>query len=400
MLEKIVIAGLKKLIRHGQLKMILPSGEVVLVGDPASQTAVTLRLLDKNLLTKLAMNFTLALGEGYMDDRIKIEQGNLYDLIELFAINYRDAPLMPWDFAEKFFTPILHAIQQHNPMSRAKQNVAHHYDLSGQFYKLFLDKDMQYSCAYFRTPNESLETAQQNKKHHIAQKLLLQPGMRVLDIGCGWGGMALYLAENYGVHVTGVTLSEEQHRIACERAAAAGMADKVEFHLRDYRTDNGQYDRIVSVGMFEHVGTGHYKEFFQQCQNLLKANGVMLLHSIGRVDGPGTTDDWLRKYIFPGGYAPALSEVLPVLESRGLWVTDIEVLRIHYAETLRHWRERFNAHRDEIRAIYDERFCRMWEFFLIGSEMEFRHLGIMVFQLQISKDIGSVPLTRDYMYHT
>src|SRR5205807_5716759 len=252
----------------------------------------------------------------------------------------------------------------------------------------------QYSCAYFQTPEDDLDAAQHNKKRHIAAKLLLRPGDRVLDIGSGWGGLALYLARECGADVTGLTLSEEQHKVATRRAAQAGLADRVRFHLRDYREETGKYDRIVSVGMFEHVGVNQYSTFFRKLSGLLAPDGVALLHSIGRMDGPGTTNPWLRKYIFPGGYSPALSEVVPEVESARLWITDIEILRLHYADTLRLWRRRVEQNRDRIRALYDERFCGMWEMYLVGSEIAFRRGGSLVFQMQLAKTIDTVPLTR------
>jgi cyclopropane-fatty-acyl-phospholipid synthase len=275
--------------------------------------------------------------------------------------------------------------------------VAHHYDLSGTLYDLFLDADRQYSCAYFTAPDQSIEQAQANKKRHIAAKLLLREGQKVLDIGSGCGGLALYLAKECGVSVTGLTLSTEQLKVARNRAEEAGLADRVHFELLDYREARGSYDRIVSVGMFEHVGVYHYPAFFQKVKELLSEDGVALLHSIGRQDGPGSTNPWIRKYIFPGGYSPAMSEVIPAIERTGLWITDIEILRLHYAETLRAWRTRFNANRERIRALYDERFCRMWEFYLAGSEIAFRHQGHLVFQMQMAKNIDTVPLTRDYI---
>ncbi len=293
---------------------------------------------------------------------------------------------------------VLRRLHQYNPAPRAQRNVAHHYDLSDQLYELFLDRDRQYSCAYFLSPDDDIETAQLNKRRHIAAKLMLRPGQRVLDIGCGWGGMALYLADECGVDVTGLTLSEEQLKVAQRRAAAAGLSDRVRFHLRDYREETGQYDRIVSVGMFEHVGLNHYGRFFAKVNELLTPDGVALLHSIGRKDGPASTNPWMRKYIFPGGYSPALSEVLPIVERRPLWVTDIEILRLHYADTLRAWRDRFNEHRDRIRALYDERFCRMWEVYLIGSELAFRRQDHIVFQMQLARAVETVPITRDYMF--
>ncbi len=282
-------------------------------------------------------------------------------------------------------------------MGKAKANVAHHYDLSGALYDLFLDRDRQYSCAYFETPTASLEDAQLAKKRHLAAKLQIKPGMKVLDIGSGWGGLGLYLAETCGAEVVGVTLSEEQHKLSNERARQRGVADRVQFRLLDYRQLNERFDRIVSVGMFEHVGVGHYKEFFAKCRALLKDDGVAVLHSINRSDGPGATSAWIKKYIFPGGYAPALSEVVPHIERQGLYVTDIEILRLHYAQTLREWRRRFADHRERALAIYDERFCRMWEFYLAGSEAPSAIGGMNNFQIQFSRSQHALPLTRDYM---
>jgi cyclopropane-fatty-acyl-phospholipid synthase len=293
-------------------------------------------------------------------------------------------------------------IAQFNPRKRARRNVAHHYDLDGRLYSLFLDADRQYSCGYFEKPGQSLDDAQLAKKRHLAAKLVLdrrRPGkdLHVLDIGCGWGGLGLYLAELAGADVTGVTLSQEQHVIANERAAEKGLSRRARFRLRDYRDVNGPFDRIVSVGMFEHVGVNHYPTFFRKSAQLLADDGVMVLHSIGRSEGPAVTNPWIAKYIFPGGYIPSLSEVLPQVERSGLLVTDIEILRLHYAETLKAWRERFLAHREEVERIYDERFERMWEFYLAASEMSFREQNMMVFQLQLTKRQGVVPMTRDYI---
>jgi cyclopropane-fatty-acyl-phospholipid synthase len=294
---------------------------------------------------------------------------------------------------------LVRVLEQYNPVGRAQRNVAHHYDLNDQLYDFFLDRDRQYSCAYFKTGNESLEQAQVDKKHHIAAKMLLQPGQNVLDIGSGWGGMGLFLSQQFGVDVTGVTLSKEQHAISSRRALEGGLADRVRFKLLDYRQEQSRYDRIVSVGMFEHVGVAHYVEFFTKVKELLKDDGIMLLHAIGRMEPPGGTNTWLRKYIFPGGYTPALSEVLSAIEKVGLWVTDIEILRLHYAETLRHWRQRFLANRERIKQMagYDDRFCRMWEFYLAGCEVAFRYMNQMVFQIQIAQKQDAVPLTRDYL---
>lgn len=334
-----------------------------------------------------------------MDGTLTIEEGSLYDLIDLLAANLEASPEgLLGHLLNGTATAFLRRLHQFNPVPRARRNVAHHYDLSDQLYELFLDQDRQYSCAYFCDRGDSLDTAQLNKKRHIAAKLQIRPGQRVLDIGSGWGGLALYLASECGVDVTGLTLSAEQHRIAVRRAVAAGLSDRVRFYLRDYREELARYDRIVSVGMFEHVGINHYNAFFARLKSLLEPDGVALLHSIGRMDGPGSTHPWIRKYIFPGGYFPALSEVLPVVERSRLWVTDIEILRLHYAETLKSWRHRFERNRDRLRRIYDERFCRMWEMYLVGSEVAFRRGWCMVFQMQLAKAFDTVPLTRDYMF--
>jgi cyclopropane-fatty-acyl-phospholipid synthase len=286
---------------------------------------------------------------------------------------------------------------QFNPRRRSRENVAHHYDLDGRLYSLFLDADRQYSCAYFETPDQSLDDAQLAKKRHLAAKLRLKPNQRVLDIGCGWGGLALYLAELTGVSVTGVTLSQEQFGVANSRAAEKNLAGKAQFRLQDYRDIGEKFDRIVSVGMFEHVGVGHYQTFFDKCAEMLKDDGVMVLHSIGRSEGPSVTNPWISKYIFPGGYIPAVSEVMEAIQRSGLLISDLEILRLHYAETLKAWRERFLAHRDEVERIYDQRFVRMWEFYLASSEMAFREQNMMVMQYQLTKRQGVVPMTRDYI---
>jgi cyclopropane-fatty-acyl-phospholipid synthase len=292
---------------------------------------------------------------------------------------------------------MMRRIDQHNTLMRSRGNVAHHYDLSGKLYDLFLDVDRQYSCAYFEKPDATLEQAQLAKKRHIVAKLGIKPGMRVLDIGCGWGGLALYIAELTGADVTGVTLSAEQHALANERASQRGLSDRVRFQLKDYRHLDQTFDRIVSVGMFEHVGVGHFKEFFGKVRSLLTEDGVALLHSINRSDGPGATSAWIKKYIFPGGYIPSLSEVMPHIETEKLYVSDIEILRLHYAQTLRHWSDRFAANRDRARELYDERFCRMWEFYLSGSELAFRFGGMNNFQIQMVRNQHVLPLTRDYI---
>jgi cyclopropane-fatty-acyl-phospholipid synthase len=387
----------ERIVTKGRLRVVDATGaRYDFAGAPGPNAAI--RLSDPALHRKLVVRPRLYLPEAFVDGSLTIEEGSLYDLIDLLQLNLE---AMPEGLLSRLLNgsyTLFRRVHQYNPLSRARQNAAHHYDLSDQLYELFLDRDRQYSCAYFRDEDDDLEQAQLDKKRHIAAKLMIEPGQKVLDVGSGWGGLALYLAGECGADVTGLTLSAEQHKVATRRAAAAGLSDRVRFHLRDYREDTGQYDRIVSVGMFEHVGINHYPAFFAKVKSLLATDGVALLHSIGRMDGPGSTSPWIRKYIFPGGYVPALSEVVPVVERQRLWITDIEILRLHYARTLRAWRRRFEQNRDRIKAIYDERFCRMWEMYLVGSEIAFRRGGLLVFQMQLAKRVDAVPLIRDYMF--
>ena len=390
---------LARILGEGRLTIIDASGRLHCLAGPKPGPAVTIRIHTWWTGIRLALRPRLAFGESYMDGKLTIEHGDIYDLLDLLGRNIaaiEATPLVRWSLV---LQKLLRALDQYNPVGRAQRNVAHHYDLNDQLYDFFLDRDRQYSCAYFTTPGESLEQAQIDKQRHIAAKLLLKPGQRVLDIGSGWGGLGLFLSRRFDVDVTGVTLSLEQHAVSSRRALEGGIADRVRFKLLDYRREPGRYDRIVSVGMFEHVGAAHYIEYFTKVKELLTDDGVMLLHSIGRMEPPGGTNTWLRKYIFPGGYSPALSEVLAAIEKVDLWVTDIEVLRLHYAETIRHWRGRFQANREKVKqtAGYDERFCRMWEFYLAGCEVSFRYMNQMVFQIQIAKRQDAVPLTRDYM---
>jgi cyclopropane-fatty-acyl-phospholipid synthase len=392
----LLISWLKKLVRTGNLTVIDAGGRRHHFGGNDSPP-VTIRLRDRRLHYQLLLNPELYLGEAYMDGTLTLEQGSLYDLLHACTADMTAIASQPLQRVRQRLDRMWKYLQQYNPAPRARNNVAHHYDLSGALFDKFLSADRQYSCAYFPTGNESLEEAQYLKQVHLGAKLLLKPGMKVLDIGCGWGSLALFLARESQANVTGVTLSTEQHHVAREHAVASGLADRVRFKLLDYRHETGIYDRIVSVGMFEHVGVRHYREFFDKVRAMLTTDGVAVIHSIGRMAGPGTTNAWIRKYIFPGGYAPALSEVLKVVERSGLFVTDIEVLQLHYADTLREWRRRFAQHRDEIKALYDERFCRMWEFYLTVSEISFRTLDQMVFQLQLVRRKEAVPRTRDYI---
>jgi cyclopropane-fatty-acyl-phospholipid synthase len=331
-----------------------------------------------------------------MDGSFVVEQGSIADVLAVVLGQDRTG-IPKWAKPQWYLRYFYRRLQQFNPRRRSKRNVAHHYDLDGRLYSLFLDADRQYSCAYFEHPGQSLDDAQLAEKRHLAAKLLLQPARRVLDIGCGWGGLGLYLAEMTDAQVTGITLSHEQLAVANSRASEKGLSDRAAFRLQDYRDVEGKFDRIVSVGMFEHVGVSFYDTFFRKCANLLADDGVMLLHSIGRSDGPDATSPWIAKYIFPGGYIPALSEVIPAIQRSGLLVTDNEVLRLHYAETLKHWRERFLVHRADVERIYDKKFVRMWEFYLACSEMAFREQALMVFQIQLTKRQDIVPMTRDYI---
>jgi cyclopropane-fatty-acyl-phospholipid synthase len=386
---------LRKFIRKGTLAVAGPDGSRFHVGNDTP--LVAMRIVDPAVIPGLLLHPDLALGEAYMDGALVVEEGDIYDLLDLFFANLGWSSGHGLKRLRTSLRRLVRRITQHNPIAVARANVAHHYDLSDTLYDLFLDADRQYSCAYFVSPTDSLERAQEQKKRHLAAKLLLQPGQRVLDIGSGWGGLALYLATVADVDVTGLTLSTEQRAYAQRRTSDLGASDHVRFLLKDYRQEQGRYDRIVSVGMFEHVGVGHYREYFEKVRDLLADDGVALIHTIGRADGPGAANPWINKYIFPGGYVPALSEILPAIEGAGLYVTDVEVLRLHYAETLKAWRQRFNANRRKVAAIYDERFCRMWEFYLAGCEAGFRHGGLLNFQLQLSKRIDTVPLTRDYI---
>jgi cyclopropane-fatty-acyl-phospholipid synthase len=389
-------AWLGKLVRTGSLEVETADGAKHVFGD-GSGPRLGATLADRAAELELLMDPAFAFGELYMDGRLIVTRGSLYDLLELGARNLSQLEALPWVKALDRARVAFRALHQRNDRRRAKTNIARHYDLDARLYDLFLDSDRQYSCAYFEHPGQALEDAQRAKKRHIAAKLLPKEDMSALDIGCGFGGLALYLAGVVGANVTGVTLSEEQFAVASERALGSGFGDRLDFRLQDYRDVNETFDRIVSVGMFEHVGVPAYDEFFQTVRRQLKDDGVMLLHSIGRNSVPGATNPWIRKHIFPGGYIPSLSEVLPAIERSGLYVTDIEILRLHYAETLRAWRERFMANREQAARLYDERFCRMWEFYLAGSETSFRVDGHMVFQIQIAKRQDGVPLTRDYI---
>ena len=382
----------------GRLGVTYPDGRMrTYEGEkPGADVAITLH--DAALPRRIMLSPEMAVGEGYMDGGLTIRDDDLEGFLTL-AIGNMAA--QGWHWYHKPLALLRHLgrrAAQINPAQRSRSNVAHHYDLSGTLYDLFLDEDRQYSCAYFRRPGMSLDEAQLAKKAHIAGKLRLEPGMRVLDIGCGWGGLGLTLARDYGARVTGVTLSEEQHRIAAGRARQAGLGDRAVFDLVDYREVTGQFDRIVSVGMFEHVGTPQYVTYFDKINELLTEDGIALVHTIGRARPPGVTSPWILKYIFPGGYVPSLSEMTASIERSGLITTDLEIWRLHYAETLRHWYDRFMGRLDEARRLYDDRFCRMWRYYLKASELSFRLNRQVVFQAQLARRQDAVPLTRDYLY--
>ena len=387
---------LPSFIRRGTLRITTAHGNVLVLGDGTGKPLAA-RFVTTAAQWHLLTDPELALGETYMDGTFVMEQGSIADLLELALSQDHSGKPPRWARVQWLLRYLGRRIAQFNAKTRSRRNVAHHYDLDGRLYSLFLDADKQYSCAYFEHPEQSLDDAQLAKKRHVAAKLVMKPDARVLDIGSGWGGLALYLAELGGARVTGVTLSQEQFGVARARADEKGLAERVEFRLQDYRDITERFDRIVSVGMFEHVGVGYYDKFFRKCAQIVEDDGVIMLHSIGRSEGPGITNPWIAKYIFPGGYIPALSEVLPSIERAGLLVTDIEILRLHYAETLKNWRVRFLAHREQVERLYDARFVRMWEFYLASSEMTFREQGMMVFQIQMTKRQDVIPITRDYV---
>ena len=394
MLDGLLRHILSRFIRLGSITFKTAGGTSFTCGD-GTGAPVEVHLLSRSAELRILANPELALGEAFINADFVVTRGSIVDVLAI--LTGQPAALPGWAKPQWWARILLRRLRQFNPPNRSRRNVAHHYDLDGRLYSLFLDSDRQYSCAYFETPDASLDDAQLAKKRHLAAKLLVDRRHNVLDIGSGWGGLGLYLAEIVGAQVTGVTLSREQWQASNARAVDKEMRRPPTFLLQDYRSVEGPFDRIVSVGMFEHVGVGFYDTFFQRCAELLKDNGVMVLHSIGRSEGPDATNPWIAKYIFPGGYIPALSEVQPAIERAGLLVCDIEILRLHYAETLKAWRERFMARREEAVQLYDERFARMWEFYLACSEMAFRKQNLMNFQLQLTKRQGVVPMTRDYI---
>jgi cyclopropane-fatty-acyl-phospholipid synthase len=396
-MNRLLVKYLANVLKTGSLEIVDAKGKLHRFGN-GSGPNVRARFTSPAAERSVMLNPELKLGETFMDGGLILDQGTIYDLLSVVLQNTGGGGRSWWMLLLYRLRVLTRRLRQWNTPFRSRQNVAHHYDLDGRLYSLFLDSDQQYSCAYFETPSTSLEEAQLAKKRHLAAKLALAPGQKVLDIGSGWGGLGLYIATHADVDVTGVTLSEEQHKVSNARAAAQSLADRTRFLLQDYRSLRSRFDRIISVGMFEHVGVGHFNEYFQKARDLLTEDGVMVLHAIGRFDEPGETNSWIQKYIFPGGYIPALSEVFPAIEKAGLKVTDVEILRLHYAETLKAWRERFMARRDEAVALYDEAFCRMWEFYLAASETAFRYQDMMIFQIQLVRDQNALPLTRDYIW--
>ncbi len=389
---------LSKIIKIGTLTVRGTGGEQRYGGGEGRSVAI--RFTEEAAEKALLRDPQLQLGELYMDGRLLVEEGDIYEFLALIKDNTLSEGLT-FGMVVRGIGRMIEAQFRHRvPINHNRKNVSHHYDLDEKLFSLFLDEDWQYSCAYFNPPGISLDEAQIAKKRHIVAKLLAEPGQKALEIGSGWGGMAMYLSESSGVDVTGITLSTEQLKISRERAARRGLANSVRFELQDYYylPPTKSYDRIVSVGMFEHVGRLNYRKFFGKVNDVLADDGVMVLHSIGQPYPAIYNNPWIEKYIFPGGYIPSLAEVLPAIEKAGLLVSDVEILPMHYAYTLRHWRERFMANKDKATALYDERFVRMWEFYLAASEMAFTHEAFHIFQIQIVKKRQAVPDTRDYIY--
>tara|TARA_B100002051_G_scaffold168418_1_gene159082 strand:- start:51 stop:1235 length:1185 start_codon:yes stop_codon:yes gene_type:complete len=389
---------LKKLNFDGTLEIIDSNEKIYKFGS--SNPQVRIRLKNKSIERKLFFNPNLHIGEAYMNEELIIEKGTIEEFLNLITNCYDDfiSNNKFYKFYE-YLSSIFMPLQQINQLVNSKNNVAHHYDINEDLYKLFLDKDMQYSCAYFHNPNISLEQAQKDKKEHIIRKLQIDKNMSVLDIGCGWGGMAIEIAKSTGAKVKGITLSENQFKTASERAQKEGLSDKVTFALQDYRNETEKYDRIVSVGMFEHVGVKYFKTYLSKANDILNENGVFLLHTIGQRGKPTATSPWIRKYIFPGGYIPSLSEVMKETQKLNINVTDVEVLRLHYAHTLTRWYQNVLENKDKIIKMFDQRFFRMWEFYLLASKYSFVNMGNVVFQIQIAKNINNLPLTRNYIYN-
>ena len=389
---------LNKLFKHDGFVLIDANSKKYIIGNPKKEKPISLKLLDKKLHYKLLFYPDLYLGEAYTDGSLVIENGSLTDFLEMAMKNLGRKEINVFGQLTKKIRGTYRYLTNFNFANKSKSNVAHHYDISDDLYDLFLDPKRQYSCGYFKDENDSLETAQNNKIDHLIKKLNLKPNQKVLDIGCGWGSLAIEIAKKTKCEVTGITLSENQYKYSLDAAKKNNLENQVQFKLTDYRSLNEKFDRIVSVGMFEHVGRKFYKTFFKQVNDLLNDKGLALIHTIGSVNGPRDPQPWITKYIFPGGYTPSMSEVVGPIEKSGLIISDLEVLRMHYSHTLRNWKERCINNKSKIIEMFDEKFFRMWEFYLTSCELAFKWGDQVVFQFQLTKDYTTVPNTRDYIY--
>ena len=393
-----LVSFLNSLFKHDGFELIDSNLKKYVIGKPSREKPISLKLLDQKLMQKLLLYPDLYFGEAYMDGSLVIENGNITEFLDLAFKNIGRGNINSYGAVIKKLRGTYRYLTSFNKIAKSKENVAHHYDISEKLYDLFLDENRQYSCAYFKNENDTLEQAQNNKIHHIIKKLNIRPNQKVLDIGSGWGTLALAIAKETQASVTGITLSENQFEYSKNKAKEMNLSNKVDFKLIDYRQLNEKFDRVVSVGMFEHVGRKFYKTYFNKVFKLLNERGIALIHTIGSSMPPRDPQPWIQKYIFPGGYTPSLSEVANPIENSGLIVSDIEVLRMHYAHTLRNWKERFLSKKDIVLDMFDEKFFRMWEFYLASCEMAFKWGDQVVFQFQLSKDNSSVPNTRDYIY--
>ena len=393
-----LVSFLNKLIKEDGFILIDANSKKYIIGNPKKKVPIILKLLDKKLHYKLFIYPDLYFGEAYTDGTLEIENGSLTDFLEITMKNIGRNEINIFGKILKKIRGTYRYLTNFNIAKKSKDNVAHHYDISDDLYDLFLDPKRQYSCAYFKSENESLETAQNNKIDHLIKKLNLKPNQKVLDIGSGWGSLAIEIAKKTKCEVTGITLSENQYKYSLNKVKENNLENQVQFKLSDYRNLREKFDRIVSVGMFEHVGRKFYKTFFRQVNNLLNYDGLALIHTIGSINGPRDPQPWITKYIFPGGYTPSMSELASPIEKSGLIVSDIEVLRMHYSHTLRHWKERCISNKSKILEMFDEKFFRMWEFYLTSCELAFKLEDQVVFQFQLTKDLTTAPTTRDYIY--